>query len=35
MYTVLNYIQPFEGNCEADVAAGENEFDTAAKRDWR
>ena len=28
MYTVLNYIQPFEGNCEADVAPGENEFDT-------
>ena len=28
MYTVLNYIQPFEGNQEADVAPGENEFDT-------
>ena len=23
-----NYIQPFESNCEADVAPGENEFDT-------
>ena len=23
-----NYIQPFEGNCEADVAPCENEFDT-------
>ena len=23
-----NYIQPFEGNREADVAPGENEFDT-------
>ena len=30
MYTVLNYIQPFEGNCEADVAPGENDFDIAA-----
>ena len=28
MYTVLNYIRPFEGNREADVALGENEFDT-------
>ena len=28
MYTVLNYIRPFEGNHEADVAPGENEFDT-------
>ena len=25
-----NYIWPFEGNCEADVAPGENEFDTPA-----
>ena len=23
-----NYIRPFEGNCEADVAPHENEFDT-------
>ena len=28
IYTVLNYIRPFEGNCEADVATGENDFDT-------
>ena len=28
MYTVLNYIQPFEGNCEADLGPSENEFDT-------
>ena len=28
MFTVLNYIWPFEGNLEADVAPGENEFDT-------
>ena len=27
MYTVLNYIRSFEGNHEADVAPGENEFD--------
>ena len=27
MYTVLNYIRPFEGNHKADVAPGENEFD--------
>ena len=32
MYTVLNYIRPFEGNCEADVASGENEFDTPGLR---
>ena len=25
-----NYIWPFEGNLEADVAPGENEFDTPA-----
>ena len=25
-----NYIWPFEGNREADVAPGENEFDTPA-----
>ena len=25
-----NYIRPFEGNLEADVAPGENEFDTPA-----
>ena len=25
-----NYIRPFEGNREADVAPGENEFDTSA-----
>ena len=24
MYTVLNYIRPFEGNHKADVAPGEN-----------
>lgn len=23
-----NYISPFEGNCKADVAPGENQFDT-------
>ena len=28
MYTVLHYMQPLEGNCEADVAPGEDEFDT-------
>ena len=28
MYTVLSYIRPFEGNLKADVAPGENEFDT-------
>ena len=28
MYTVLKLFRPFEGNCEADVAPGENEFDT-------
>ena len=28
MYTVLNYIRPFEGNREADVASGENDFHT-------
>ena len=26
-----NYIQPFEGNCKADVAPGENEFDTPVR----
>ena len=30
MYTVLNYIRPFEGNCKADVAPGGNVFDTPA-----
>ena len=30
MYTVLNCIRPFEGDCGADVAPGENEFDTPA-----
>ena len=30
MYTVLNYIRPFEGNRETDVAPSENEFDTPA-----
>ena len=38
MYTVLNYIQPFEGNHKADVAPSENEFDTPAleeaDKDW-
>ena len=32
-----DYIWPFEGNLEADVAAGENEFDTPgldARRKW-
>ena len=29
MYTVLKLFWPFEGNCEADVAPGENEFDTS------
>ena len=28
MYTVLNYIWPFEGNYKVDVAPDENEFDT-------
>ena len=32
MYTVLNYIRPFEGNREAYVAPGEKEFDTPALR---
>ena len=27
MYTVLKLFRPFEGNREADVAPGENEFD--------
>ena len=27
MYTVLKLFWPFEGNHEADVAPGENEFD--------
>ena len=30
MYTVLNYIRPFEGHREADVAPSENEFDSPA-----
>ena len=30
MYTVLNYILPFESNHKADVAPGKNEFDTPA-----
>ena len=30
IYTVINYIWPFEGNREADVAPGEHEFDTPA-----
>ena len=35
VYTVLNYIQPFEGNRGADVAPGENEFDTPGlPGDW-
>ena len=34
MYTVLNYIRPFEGNREADVAPGENEFDTPDVDDY-
>ena len=28
IYTVLKLFRPFEGNREADVAPGENEFDT-------
>ena len=28
------YIWPFEGNLEADVAPGENEFDTPALKQW-
>ena len=28
MYTVLKLFRPFEGNGEADVAPGENEFVT-------
>ena len=28
MYTVLKLFRPFEGNREADVTPGENEFDT-------
>ena len=35
MYTVLKLFQPFEGNCEADVAPGENEFDTPALKHWK
>ena len=30
IYTVLKIFQPFEGNCKADVAPSENEFDTPA-----
>ena len=30
LYSPKNYIQPFEGNREADVAPGENELDTPA-----
>ena len=29
MYTVLKLFWPFEGNLEADVGPGENEFDTS------
>ena len=28
------YIRPFEGNLEADVAPGENEFDTLGLKQW-
>ena len=28
MYTALKLFRPFEGNWEAGVASGENEFDT-------
>ena len=28
IYTALKLFRPFEGNCEDDVASGENEFDT-------
>ena len=34
MYTVLNYIRPFEGNRETDVAPSENEFDTPVLRSY-
>ena len=30
IYTVLKLFRPFEGTREADVAPGENEFDTPA-----
>ena len=30
IYTVLKLFRPFQGNCEANVAPGENEFDTPA-----
>ena len=30
IYTALTLFRPFEGNGEADVAPGENEFDTPA-----
>ena len=30
IYTVLKLFRPFEGNCEADVATHENEFDAPA-----
>ena len=30
MYTALKLVQPFQGNREADVAPGGNEFDTPA-----
>ena len=33
MYTVLKLFQPFEGNRVADVAPGENKFDTPALND--
>ena len=35
---VLNYTRSFEGNFEADVAPGENEFDTPGlgeRQSWR
>ena len=30
LYSPKNHIRPFEGNHKADVAPGENEFDTPA-----
>ena len=33
MYTVLKVCRPFEGNRKADVAPGDNEFDTPAPAD--
>lgn len=35
VYKALNYIWPFGGNCEAEVAPHENEFDTTGVDCWQ